>query len=147
LAHTRRASGLARYKVEPYVIVADIYGARPHVGRGGWTWYTGSAGLGYRIGLESILGLRVVDGRVLELRPCVPDHWPHYEIDYRAPGSESCYLIRIRNPDSCSESVVAASVDGTALEVRDGILRLELRRDGERHQVTVTLGRRGQPPA
>lgn len=143
LAHTRRAALLARYKVEPYVIVADIYAARPHVGRGGWTWYTGSAGLGYRIALESILGLRIAEGRVLELRPCVPDDWPHYEIEYQAPDSESRYQIHIRNPDACSEAVIAASVDGAPLSVSDGMLRLELATDGEIHQVAVTLGRRG----
>ena len=62
---------VARYKVEPYVVAADVYGAAPHTGRGGWTWYTGSAAWMYRLGLEAILGVSRI-GNVLRVNPCIP---------------------------------------------------------------------------
>src|SRR5262249_39467828 len=72
----------ARYGVEPYVVAADVYSQPPHTGRGGWTWYTGSAGWLYRVALEDILGFRL-RGDKLRLAPCIPAHWPGYEITYR----------------------------------------------------------------
>src|SRR6185295_2301922 len=75
VAHTT-PGGLPVYRVEPYVVVADIYGTPPHVGRGGWTWYTGSAGWMYRVALESVLGLTLESGKVLRLAPRIPDGWP-----------------------------------------------------------------------
>ena len=68
--------------VEPYVVCADVYGAPPHTGRGGWSWYTGSAGWFYRVALEAILGLRR-EGRILRFQPCVPKRWPSYHINYK----------------------------------------------------------------
>ena len=73
--HARTRADVHRYKVEPYVVAADVYAAPPHVGRGGWTWYTGSAGWMQRAGIESILGLRL-QGAVLHLDPCIPKAWP-----------------------------------------------------------------------
>ena len=73
---------VARYKVEPYVISADVYGVAPHVGRGGWTWYTGSAGWMYRLGIEAILGLQRT-GQELRLDPCIPKQWTGYTMTYR----------------------------------------------------------------
>ncbi len=92
---TTTRADVHRYKVEPYVIAADIYSVAPHVGRGGWTWYTGSAGWMYRAGLEWILGFRLQGSR-LQLAPCIPAHWPalrdrlpvsRYAL--RNPGGES----------------------------------------------------------
>jgi cyclic beta-1,2-glucan synthetase len=76
--HSRTPTETERYKVEPYVVAADVYSVAPHVGRGGWTWYTGSAGWMYRAGVEGILGIRR-DGDFLVVNPCIPDSWPGFE--------------------------------------------------------------------
>jgi cyclic beta-1,2-glucan synthetase len=76
--HTATRAGVLRYKVEPYVVAADVYSVAPHVGRGGWTWYTGSADWLYRAGIESILGL-VVKGESLLFNPCIPAAWPGFD--------------------------------------------------------------------
>ncbi len=80
--HALTAQDAATYKVEPYVVAADVYAATAHVGRGGWTWYTGSAGWMYRLILESLLGLRL-EANKLHFRPCLPAHWPALTINYR----------------------------------------------------------------
>src|SRR6202049_2244918 len=77
--HARTRSDVHRYKVEPYVIAADVYSTPPHVGRGGWTWYTGSGGWMQRAGVESILGARF-SGEFLALDPCIPKAWPGFEM-------------------------------------------------------------------
>ena len=82
--HTSTPEEVARYKVEPYVVAADVYGVPPHVGRGGWTWYTGSAGWLYRVGLETILGFRL-EGDRLRLDPCIPAAWPRLR-DHLSPS-------------------------------------------------------------
>ncbi|MEQ1438513.1 glycosyl transferase [Fontimonas sp. SYSU GA230001] len=138
--HTRDAQALDRYQVEPYVIAADIYGADPHVGRGGWTWYTGSAGWAWRVAVESVLGLRVIDGRRLRLAPCVPDEWAGYRIDYQPPGLSSRYAIEVENPQRCSAAVIAATLDGAPLTPRAGAVAIDLADDGARHRLVVTLG-------
>ncbi|KAF1719207.1 Cellobiose phosphorylase [Pseudoxanthomonas wuyuanensis] len=107
ISHTQDADGVARYKVEPYVLAADVYAVEPHVGRGGWTWYTGSAGWMYRLLTESLLGLQR-HGSQLRLKPCIPAHWPGYRLQYR--HGESMYQIE-----------VVQSADGPATLTLDGI--------------------------
>lgn len=80
--HALTAEGVATYKAEPYVVAADVYGVAPHVGRGGWSWYTGSAGWMYRLLVESLLGLRL-EGTRLYVAPCMPPHWREFKIHYR----------------------------------------------------------------
>ena len=80
--HAKSAAAVATYKVEPYVMAADVYAAAPHTGRGGWTWYTGSAGWMYRLAVESLLGLRL-EGDKLRLAPCLPASWPGFKLRYR----------------------------------------------------------------
>jgi cellobiose phosphorylase len=80
--HASTAEQVNTYKVEPYVMSADIYAAEPHTGRGGWTWYTGAAGWMYRLTLETLLGV-TLEGDQLRIRPCVPAHWQSYKIHYR----------------------------------------------------------------
>jgi cellobiose phosphorylase len=92
LNHTRTSADISIYKAEPYVVAADVYGVAPHIGRGGWSWYTGSAGLTYRLITESLLGIRR-EGDKLRLAPCVPPEWKTYEIHYRF--GESCYQITV----------------------------------------------------
>ncbi|MBN2172118.1 MAG: glycosyl transferase [Candidatus Krumholzibacteriota bacterium] len=133
-----------RYQVEPYVVAADIYGVPPHVGRGGWTWYTGAAGWLLRVAVESLLGLQVAGGRTLCLTPCVPDEWPAFEIRYRpaADAGGTLYRIQVANPHRCAEAVVACLVDGQPLATAPGQCRVPLVRDRREHVVTITLGPR-----
>ena len=137
MAHAKR--DLDRYKVEPYVIAADVYGAEPHVGRGGWTWYTGSAGWAFRVAVESVLGLRIERGTTLIVKPCVPDDWPEYRIDYTSPD-EAVFHIHVLNPSGCAATMLSASLDGVAVEVIDGEARVPIPQGACEHQVTVILG-------
>jgi cyclic beta-1,2-glucan synthetase len=133
--HALTPSDVHRYKVEPYVIAADVYATAPHVGRGGWTWYTGSAGWMQRAGIESILGLQL-EGDVLHLNPCIPKTWPHYEIMMRFHSAR--YTILIENSDHVGRGIVGATVDGIAVE--EGPFSLKLLDDGATHHVLVLLG-------
>ena len=111
-----------RYKVEPYVVAADIYSVAPHVGRGGWTWYTGSAGWMYRAGLESILGL-VVKGDALQVDPCIPDAWPGFEMTFRYRSA--VYEISVSNLAGVSRGVAAATLDGVQQPISQGKTQME----------------------
>lgn len=133
--HARTPEQVRTYQVEPYVIAADVYGVAPHTGRGGWTWYTGSAGWMYRVVLESILGFELRDGKHISLRPCIPADWPGFRIDYRAPTGDS-YAINV----SRSPGGPRATLDGHALETNDRGWLIPLSRDGRAHQVRVELG-------
>ena len=82
ISHADTPEKAARYKVEPYVIAADIYSQTSHTGMGGWTWYTGSSGWMYRLGIEAILGISRV-GNALKIDPCIPEDWPGFKVDYR----------------------------------------------------------------
>jgi len=135
IRHTDTGERVARYKVEPYVACADVYSVAPHVGRGGWTWYTGSAGWLYRAGLEAILGFRV-QGDALLLAPCIPASWPGFEIIYRYRSSE--YRIEVDNSRHAGHHVIAAELDGQALPVDP--CRVPLCDDGGVHRVKLTLG-------
>ena len=129
------AEKAARYKVEPYVISADVYGVPPHVGRGGWTWYTGSAAWMLRLGTEAILGLRRC-GQTLRLEPCIPKAWPGYSMTYRY--GQTTYAIQVENPDSVNRGVCRVLVDG--VDAADGVIMLV--DDLQCHQVKVVLGQR-----
>ena len=138
--HARTPEDVALYQVEPYVIAADVYARRPHVGRGGWTWYTGSAGWMLRVALESVLGLRMEGGERLVLRPCVPDVWREFRVTYRLPDGGTRYAIRVRNTAGSTAQVVGVRVDGKALAPVDGAAVWPIARDGGRHEVEVELG-------
>jgi len=133
--HASTRAGVHRYKVEPYVVAADVYAEPPHVGRGGWTWYTGSAGWMYQAGIEWILGFRL-RGTVLEIDPCIPRAWPGFEIDFRYHSAN--YEIVVENPHGVSRGVVSASLDGQTLE--GPAASIPLRDDGVGHKVRVVLG-------
>jgi cellobiose phosphorylase len=134
------AARVAVYQVEPYVVAADVYGAAPHVGRGGWTWYTGSSGWMHRTALESILGFRLAGGDAFELRPCVPDAWPRYGIRWRAPDGATTYDIEVLNPDGRARGVVSATLDGEPLACVGGGVRVPVACDGRTHRVEAVLG-------
>lgn len=110
--HSSEPAQAERYKVEPYVMCADIYAAPPHTGRGGWTWYTGAAGWMYRLSVETLLGLQLeVD--YLRIAPCIPDDWTSYKIHYRY--RETVYHITVRRVGASSEHVRRVVLDGTDL--------------------------------
>ena len=137
--HTATRAGVLRYKVEPYVVAADVYSVAPHVGRGGWTWYTGSAGWLYRAGVESILGLKVKGDR-FEVAPCLPTTWPGFEMTLTLRGS--VYEIVVRNPAGVSRGVVAVELDGVTQPVVDGKAVIRLGDEVARRTVVVTSGLR-----
>ena len=132
--HTNSRSSVQRYKVEPYVLAGDVYAKPPHVGRGGWTWYSGSAGWLYRAGLEWILGFRV-RGTTLSIDPSIPRDWPSYSINFRYHSST--YQIRVKNSSRVSRGVASISVDGHVLADRANI---PLADDGAAHQVSIVMG-------
>ena len=134
ISHASTAEAAAVYKVEPYVLAADVYGVAPHVGRGGWTWYTGSAGWMYRLLTESLLGLHR-EGDHLSLKPCIPADWTEYKLQYRY--GESLYLINIRQLDG---EAATLSVDG--FDQRG--LRFQLVDDQSIHHVEATWPRPSQ---
>jgi cyclic beta-1,2-glucan synthetase len=110
--HAATRAGVHRYKVEPYVMAADVYAEPPHVGRGGWTWYTASAGWMYQAGLEWILGFRL-RGTTLHIDPCIPRSWPGFEIDFRYHSTR--YEIVVQNPQGVSRGVASCELDGAVL--------------------------------
>jgi cyclic beta-1,2-glucan synthetase len=130
LTHTRTPEEVAAYKVEPYVVAADVYTAKGQVGRGGWTWYTGSASWMYRVGLEAVLGLKK-RGETLFVEPGAPTSWREYSIEYRHGGS--VYAIVVRNESGVEGSTVEVKVDGTSSP--GGAIQLV--DDGKRHEVVV----------
>jgi cyclic beta-1,2-glucan synthetase len=125
--------GVARYRVEPYVVAADVYSQPPHVGRGGWTWYTGSASWLYRVALETLLGFQLC-GDKLRIDPCIAAHWKGFELTYR--HRTATYHITVENPAGVERGVKNVSLDGR--DVPGGMI--DLCDDGRRHEVRVVLG-------
>ncbi len=133
--HARTRADVHRYKLEPYVVAADVYARAPHVGRGGWTWYTGSAGWMQRAGIESILGLRI-RGDALHLDPCIPKSWGKVEMTVRRGASR--YEIVVDNPAGVNRGVSFAEMDG--VEIAGRPLRAPIVDDGAVHRVRIRLG-------
>jgi cyclic beta-1,2-glucan synthetase len=110
---TRTVDDVARYRAEPYVVAADVYSNPAHVGRGGWTWYTGSASWMYRVGIEELLGFTLRRG-ALHIDPCIPRHWPRYDVTVKTPEAE--FNVVVENPDRVSRGVRRIELDGVAVE-------------------------------
>jgi len=138
--HTRTPEALARYRAEPYVVAGDVLFHPSHVGRGGWTWYTGSAAWMYRIGLESLLGIRR-EGSTLAIEPCIPASWSEYRVTLRRGTTR--YDLVIANPEHRSVGVAEITVDG----VRHPGHRIDWIEDGRAHDVRVVMGKRPEPAA
>jgi cyclic beta-1,2-glucan synthetase len=136
--HARDAAGVARYRIEPYVVAGDVYHHPEHRGRGGWSWYTGSAAWLYRAGVESILGLRR-SGQTFSLDPCIPSVWPEYQMVWRF--GETQYVISVTNPDRRSRGVATATLDDRLVDH----LTIPVLNDGRSHAVRVVLGAVPQP--
>jgi cyclic beta-1,2-glucan synthetase len=135
ISHSSDPGAVSRYKVEPYALVADVYSVAPHVGRGGWTWYTGAAAWMYRVALENLLGLRIEsrgDSESLIVDPCVPKAWPEYEMTLRHGGGT--WRIRVENPRGVNRGVARITLDGRPVDGREVLLT----GIGD-HEVVVTL--------
>jgi cyclic beta-1,2-glucan glucanotransferase len=131
--HSRTAADVSRYKTEPYVMAGDVYARAPHAGRGGWSWYTGSAGWMYRAGIESILGLRR-RGQTFAIDPCIPTSWSDYRIVWRFLDSR--YEITVSNPTRRCRGVAKAVLDGAIVNAA----AIPLVNDGGTHDVQIVLG-------
>jgi cyclic beta-1,2-glucan synthetase len=138
--HTRSRQDVERYKVEPFVVAADVYTHPMHMGRGGWTWYTGSAAWMYRLGIESILGLQL-RGESFRVVPCVPASWPHYRMRFR--HRSTTYEIEVENPHRRNRGVEKIELDGVVLEEAG----IALEDDGQVHRVRVVMGEPPTPSA
>ncbi len=131
--HASTRAGVHAYKVEPYVVAADIYGEPPQVRRGGWTWYTGAAGWMYRAGTEWLLGIRKT-GQALTIDPCIPAHWPGFEVKYRYGGTQ--YEIHVDNAGGAMRGISRVELDGILLASAS----IPLVDDGATHVVKVLMG-------
>jgi cyclic beta-1,2-glucan synthetase len=136
IRHADSPMAIERFKIEPYVVPADVYSVPPHVGRGGWSWYTGSASWFYRVALERILGFRR-QGSQLLIDPCIPQTWPGFSMTYRF--GTATYEISVENPLGVCTGVLAVKVDGQTVA---GNLKnlVALTDDGKAHRILVVLG-------
>lgn len=136
--HGLSPASIATYKVEPYVVAADVYAVAPHTGRGGWTWYTGSAGWLYRLITESLLGLQR-EGDSLRFAPCLPDTWSGFKMDYRY--GETLYHIQVSQHAATHEPSIMPSVTVDGVKQAEGVIVLV--NDHLEHQVEVKISKPG----
>jgi cyclic beta-1,2-glucan synthetase len=127
------------YQVEPYVVAADVYGNPQHLGRGGWSWYTGSAGWMLRVTIESVLGVTIERGDTLVVRAAIPPGWPGFRLAIRPLGRSGTYAVAVRNASGAAAEVVGVTVDGVAIPPQGGSARVPLADDGLDHVVEVEL--------
>ena len=132
--HAGTRADVHRYKTEPYAVTADVYAQYPHMGRGGWSWYTGSAGWMQRAGIESILGMRI-EGALLHLDPCIPKSWPGFEMTLRYRSA--WYKITLENPAGVNRGIASLTLDGITHTQRPVCLMLH--DDGLTHQIQVRM--------
>jgi cyclic beta-1,2-glucan synthetase len=138
----RSSASVQRYRVEPYVTTGDVYSVAPHVGRGGWTWYSGSAGWMYRVGIESILGLQL-KGDALSVDPCIPSHWPGFDATIRK--GNATYRIAVENPQRLNRGVAKIYFGGR--EVSNIAVPLLLNRESGEFQIRIVMGTSAAAPA
>lgn len=131
IEHARTKEAANKYKVEPYVIAADIYGQGNLKGRGGWTWYTGSSSWYYKAGIEYILGMKIYNN-TLKLEPCIPKEWKEYTIQYKY--GESIYNIKVLNPNGKNTGVTSIKING---EERENSIVLD--KSGKIYNIEVTM--------
>ncbi|MEO7761812.1 MAG: glycosyl transferase family 36 [Casimicrobiaceae bacterium] len=139
ILHSDSAESVERYKVEPYVSCADVYSVAPYVGRGGWTWYSGSGAWLYRAGLEALLGFQL-HGDHLRIDPCIPKHWEGFQLTYMRRGRRGIkteYRIAVKNPRLACRGVSSVELDGIALAAADSIVLVD---DGNTHALRIVIG-------
>jgi cyclic beta-1,2-glucan synthetase len=132
--HCRTLADVQRYQVEPYVVAADVYSVAPHIGRGGWTWYTGSAAWMYRAGLEGILGIRRA-GDVLIVDPCIPSDWPGFETTVKV--ADAVCRIEVRAAREDQNQKFQSILDGVEQTRTDAPVRIPL--DGRDHHLLMFI--------
>ncbi|MCX7950470.1 MAG: glycosyl transferase [Clostridiales bacterium] len=130
--HTNTQLECAKYKVEPYVMAADVYAVEPHVGRGGWTWYTGSSGWMYKVGLEGILGFNKLADKII-INPCIPKDWKEYQITYTF--NNTIYDITIYNKNSKNTGVEKIEIDGNTINEN----YIPLFNDEKHHEIKIFM--------
>ncbi|HEY8570374.1 GH36-type glycosyl hydrolase domain-containing protein, partial [Microbulbifer sp.] len=133
ITHTDSAEGVARYRTEPYVLAGDVYGVPPHEGRGGWTWYSGASGWLYRGALEALLGVRILEGNSLEIKPCLPETWGEFRLSLRFGNSR--YEIEVQNCGECPRTIGELTVDDKVIAGE----RIPLMDDGGNHRVLLVF--------
>jgi len=132
IEHSRTKEMSRKYKVEPYVIPADVYSAEGMIGRGGWTWYTGSSSWFYKAGIENILGLNIKN-KTLKIAPCIPKDWKEYSIKYRY--KTSIYNIKIKNPNSKNTGVTTFILNGNTIEEK----QINLEDNGMTNEIEIIM--------
>jgi cyclic beta-1,2-glucan synthetase len=137
--HMRTPEDVERYRTEPYAVAADVYAHPMHVGRGGWTWYTGSAGWMYQAAVQAILGLQR-RGNTISVNPCIPTVWPEYVLEWTFRNTR--YRFVVSNPEHRSRGIASADLDGAPVDP-DAIPFVE---DSGDHTVRVILGARVAMP-
>ena len=131
--HVRTPEDVERYRAEPYAIAADVYAHPAHIGRGGWTWYTGSAGWMYQAAIQALLGLRR-NGATISVDPCIPTVWAQYSLEWTTARTR--YRFTISNPEHRCQGIASAELDGAGVDPH----AIPLDDDGGVHEVTITLG-------
>ncbi|MEX1063109.1 MAG: glucoamylase family protein [Balneolaceae bacterium] len=135
--HGRTPGEISVYKVEPYVVAADVYGEVPMIGQGGWTWYTGSGGWMYRVALESVLGIGFKNGDLV-IDPVISRSWKRYSVSLRT-GNETTYKITVENPSELEKGALSGTVDRERVEYASGCAAIPLQEDGQTHLVRLII--------
>lgn len=132
IEHSKTKDAAKKYKVEPYVIPADIYEAKGLEGRGGWTWYTGSASWFCKVGLEDILGLNI-ENEILRIKPCISKDWKEYSIRYKYKNT--IYNIKVQNPNNKNTGVEKFILNGREIEKKE----IKLLDDGSVNEIEIIM--------
>ena len=132
IEHSRTKEAANKYKVEPYVISADVYTQKNLAGRGGWTWYTGSSSWMYEAGIKYILGLRIENG-YLSIQPCIPSDWKEYSIKYK--HGNSVYNIHVSNPNGKNNTVQSFKLNGQEMPDK----KIELNSAGGVYNIEILM--------
>ncbi|MDZ7757970.1 GH36-type glycosyl hydrolase domain-containing protein [Rhodohalobacter sp.] len=136
--HASTLDKCLQYRVEPYVVAADVYGEPPLTGMGGWTWYTGSGGWMYRVMLESVLGFKV-EGDYIILSPAISKSWKEYTIRYKPDENGTGYIIKVENPDGVETGKLAGKMDGEKITSNGKVTKIKMVKDGKTHQVELRI--------
>ncbi len=136
--HAATPEQVSKYKVEPYVVAADVYGEPPLTGRGGWTWYTGSAGWMYRVALESILGIQIKED-VMTIQPAISSKWDSYQLEWRLQDGQTVYQLKINNPDGLQSGGLKGTIDDEPVHFPEGKAQITLKSDNQKHSISLQL--------
>ena len=132
IEHTKTKETTSRYKVEPYVIAADVYGVGNLSGRGGWTWYTGSSSWMYKAAIEYILGLKIEEG-ILSIKPAISSNWKEYSIRYEY--KETTYNIKVKNPNGKNKGIEKFLLNGEEIKEK----KIKLIDNGKINEIEVIM--------